>query len=109
RDPEYATTADSEIMVIPQIETELALKNIEEIVTVDGIDAVFCGPSDLSMSLGVFSKFDSPVFQKAVELIVSTCEAHDVAPGMLAPAGPVEKNIQLGFKLISLGGDLSLL
>jgi 4-hydroxy-2-oxoheptanedioate aldolase len=109
RDPEYAATADSEIMVIPQIETQLALKNLEEIVTADGIDAVFCGPSDLSMSLGVFGKFDNPSFQKAVESIVSTCEAHDVTPGLLAPAGNVEKSIQQGFKLISLGQDLSML
>jgi len=109
RDPDYAATADSEIMVIPQIETELALKNIEEIITTDGIDAVFCGPSDLSMSLGVFGKYDDPSFQRAVELIVSTCEAHGVTPGLLAPTGNVGKSIQQGFKMISLGSDLLIL
>lgn len=109
RDPDYVSTADSEIMVIPQVETELALRNVEEIVTTDGIDAVFCGPFDLSISLGVFRQFDSPIFEKAVEVIVSTCEAHGVAPGLLAPAGPVERSIQQGFKLISLGGDLGIL
>jgi 2-keto-3-deoxy-L-rhamnonate aldolase RhmA len=109
RDPEYATTADDEIMVIPQIETALGLQNVEEIVTTDGVDAVFCGPYDLSMSLGVFRQFENPTFQRAVELFVSACKAHGVAPGLLAPTGPVQKNIQRGFKMISLGGDLSLL
>jgi 2-keto-3-deoxy-L-rhamnonate aldolase RhmA len=109
RDPDYASTADTEVMVIPQVETELALRNIEEIVTTDGVDAVFCGPFDLSMSLGVFRQFESPVFQRAAETIVSACEANHVAPGLLAPTGPLERSIQQGFKLISLGGDLGML
>jgi len=109
RDSDYITTADKEIMVIPQVETALALQNIEDIVTTDGVDAVFCGPYDLSMSLGIFRQFENPEFQHAVEVFISTCKAHDVAPGLLAPAGPVRRNIELGFKMISLGGDLSFL
>jgi 4-hydroxy-2-oxoheptanedioate aldolase len=109
RDPEYAATADSEIMVIPQIETELAVSNLEEIVATDGIEAVFCGPYDLSMSLSVFRQFESVRFQKALESIVSTCKAHDVVPGLLAPIGPIERALEQGFKLISLGGDLPML
>jgi 2-keto-3-deoxy-L-rhamnonate aldolase RhmA len=109
RDPDYSTTADAEIMVIPQIETELALHNLEEIVCTDGVEAVFCGPYDLSMSLGIFCQFDNPEFVKALELIVSTCQAHDVAPGLLAPIGSTERSLRLGFKLISLGGDLPML
>lgn len=109
RDPDYATTANAEVMVMPQVETELALKNLEDIVTTEGIEALFIGPMDLSMSLGVFRQFDSPKFLKAVETVVSTCKAHNVFPGLLAPAGPVERSIQQGFKLITLGGDLGLL
>jgi 2-keto-3-deoxy-L-rhamnonate aldolase RhmA len=109
RDPEYAKTANTEVMIIPQIETELALKNIEDIVTTEGIDAIFVGPNDLSMSLGVFGQFDNPRFLKAIEKVVSTCKAHDVSPGLLAPAGPLETSLQQGFKMIQLGGDLALL
>ena len=109
RDSNYTQTADNEIMVIPQVETELALRNIEDIVTTEGIEAVFCGPFDLSMSLHVFRQFDSPTFQEAVRRIVSMCKAHGVAPGLLAPAGPIEVSIKQGFQLISLGGDLTLL
>jgi 4-hydroxy-2-oxoheptanedioate aldolase len=109
RDPDYATTANNEVMVIPQVETELALKNLEDIVTTEGIEAIFVGPMDLSLSLGVFRQFDNPKFLKAVDTIVSTCRAHNVFPGLLAPAGPVERSIQQGFKLITLGGDLGLL
>jgi 4-hydroxy-2-oxoheptanedioate aldolase len=109
RDPEYAATADSEIMIIPQVETELALRNLEEIVCTEGVDALFVGPMDLSMSLGVFRQFDSPRYLSAVEAIVSTCKDHNVAPGILAPTGPVRRSIEQGFKMISLGGDLAML
>lgn len=109
RDPDYTAMADAELMVIPQIETDTALRNLEEIVCTDGIDAVFCGPYDLSMSLGVFRQFDNPKFVKALELIVSTCRAHGVVPGILAPIGSIDGNLRLGFKLISLGGDLPML
>lgn len=109
RDPDYATTADDEIMIIPQIETALAIQNVEEIVTTDGVDAVFCGPNDLSMSLGIFRQFENPIFQRAVDSLISACEAHGVAPGLLAPTGPIQKDIERGFKMISLGGDISFL
>lgn len=109
RDAEYFATADAEVMVIPQVETELALDNLEDIVCTEGIEAVFVGPMDLSMSLGVFQQFDSPKFLRGIEKIVSTCKAHNVVPGILAPVGAVERNIKQGFGLISLGGDLALL
>ena len=109
RDPDYAATANAEVMVIPQIETEMALNNLEDIVTTEGIETVFLGPNDLSLSLGVFRQYDSPKFLEAVERVVSTCQAHNVFPGLLAPAGPVERSIEQGFKLITIGGDLALL
>ena len=109
RDPEYAQTANDEIMIIPQIETAVALQNVDEIAAVEGIEAVFVGPNDLSMSIGTFRQFDSPKFLKAIEKVVSACEAHDVSPGVLAPAGPVEISIQQGFKMIQLGADLGFL
>jgi len=108
-DPDYAASANTELMVIPQIETGMSLQNLEEIVCTDGIEAVFCGPYDLSMSLGLFRQFKDPRFIKALDSIVSTCRAHDVAPGILAAIGSVEENLRMGFKLISLGGDLPTL
>jgi len=105
RDPEYAATANDEVMIIPQIETTIAVDRIDEILSVEGIEAIFVGPNDLSMSLGVFQRFDSPRFLKAIDRVVSSCEAHGIAPGLLAPTGPVEVSVEQGFRLINLGGD----
>jgi 2-keto-3-deoxy-L-rhamnonate aldolase RhmA len=109
RDQEYAETADEEVMIIPQIETKIALDRIDEILAVEGLDAIFVGPNDLSLSLGVFRKFDSPTFLKAIEKVVSSCERHNIAPGLLAPAGPVEASVEQGFKMINIGGDTAFL
>jgi 2-keto-3-deoxy-L-rhamnonate aldolase RhmA len=57
-----------------------------ELSVLDSIDAVFCGPFDLSSSLRVFRQFDRSIFQKTVEAIVSTCKAHGVSPGLMAQA-----------------------
>jgi len=105
RDPEYTETADKEVMVIPQIETKTAVDNIEQILSVEELDAIFVGPFDLSMSLGVFQKFESPTFLKAIKTVISSCRAHDIAPGLLAPTGPTEVSIKQGFTMINLGGD----
>ena len=51
-DLEYYKTANEEILVAVQIEAEKALDNIDEILSVPGIDACYIGPVDLSVSLG---------------------------------------------------------
>ncbi len=105
RDPDYAVTADKEVMIIPQIETKTAVDRIDQILSVDGLDAIFVGPNDLSMSLGVFRKFNDPRFLKAIETVISSCQSRDIAPGLLAPAGSIEDSLRQGFRLINLGGD----
>jgi 4-hydroxy-2-oxoheptanedioate aldolase len=52
RIPGYAQSANEEICVMVQIETPLALENLEEIAAVDGVDALFIGPADLHASMG---------------------------------------------------------
>ena len=61
-DDNYLETANDEIMVIVQIETEKAIDNLDEILSVEGIDCIFIGPSDLSGSLGLIGEDDS-IFQ----------------------------------------------
>ena len=51
-------------LIIPMIETAKALKNIDEILSVEGIDALFIGPYDLSASIGEIGNFDSLLYIK---------------------------------------------
>jgi 4-hydroxy-2-oxoheptanedioate aldolase len=56
---DYQKTANDEILVIPMIETRKAVENIDEILDVPGIDAIYVGPADLAFSLGKTPKLDS--------------------------------------------------
>lgn len=109
RDPEYMATADEEVLVIPQIETKEALDNIESILSLDRIEAFFVGPYDLSRSLGVFTQWTSPAFQKALEKVLDAAEKTGTAPGMLALTEEVERTIERGFRLINIGSDVGFL
>jgi len=109
RDADYFATANKEILVLPQIETKEALDNIESILSVDRIEAFFVGPYDLSMSLGVFTQWKHPVFEKAIDKILCVSEKTGKVPGMLAPIEEASKTIERGFKLLNIGRDTAFL
>lgn len=56
------------------VETHEALENIEEIVNIDGIDGIFIGPFDLSISMGIPGQFDVPEFRQAISRVLDTCK-----------------------------------
>lgn len=64
-----------ETLLIPQCETVGALECIEAITALDGVDGIFVGPYDLSISMGIPGDFSNPVFQAAVQRIVAACKA----------------------------------
>ena len=113
---EYLETANDEMLIAVQIEREEAVEKVEEIVSVEGIDATWLGPGDLSASMGLRGQFFHPKVLKAMERVVEACVDAGVAPGIAAGAGVeefgidyVDKMIEQGFRFISVTGDLSLL
>lgn len=68
----YPATANKEICVVAMIETRKGLDNLEEILTVDGIDAVFFGPNDLSADLGVIDDVLNPIVVNAIKSGIET-------------------------------------
>ncbi len=73
---------NSNTIVALQIETKRAFEAREELLSVDGIDAVMVGPSDLSISLGVPGEYDHPKMVETIEAIRDTCNAKGIAPGI---------------------------
>lgn len=71
--PETMAHFNSETLLIPQCETVGALEHIEEIAALEGIDGIFVGPFDLSISMGIPGDFANPDFQAAVDRIVKAC------------------------------------
>ncbi len=107
---EYYKKANEEILVIVQIETEEALNNADEILSVNGIDGVFIGPNDLSASLGVFRDFDDPKFVSAIERVLKSAKSANKIAGIMSqdPKDALEK-ARRGFNFISLAHDITYL
>lgn len=78
---EYLEKASDAMLCVPIIESVQAVERIDEIVSVDGIDAVTVGPMDLSMSLGCFKNFQDEIYINAVEAVRTACRRHGKAMG----------------------------
>jgi 4-hydroxy-2-oxoheptanedioate aldolase len=82
--PDHIAKSNAETMVIAQVETPEAIENLAGIVAVPGIDVVFIGPNDLSLSLGHPGDLKHPVVQRAFEAITEAVLKSDKALGVLA-------------------------
>jgi len=104
---EYAEEA-REPMLVAMIEHARAVENLEEILQVDGLDAIMVGPYDLSASLGVTGMFDTPEFVAAMDRIKELSAQNDVPCGVHvvdADARALEQRIQEGYRFIAYSLD----
>ena len=107
---EYVDRANDEIALIIQIEHINALAHIESIVQVEGIDAVFIGPYDLSGSMGKMGKVNDPDLLKAISRVRDCCRKAGMPVGIFgATAESVKPFIHEGYQLIAVGVDTLLL
>jgi 4-hydroxy-2-oxoheptanedioate aldolase len=108
--PSYARTANDEILVIVQIESAEALQNLDEILSVPGIDVAFVGPNDLHAQLGLTPSTDGaePEFVEALERIKRAAREHSVALGIFSGKGEVAaERVREGFQMINVTTDIS--
>lgn len=108
-DPE-ALNRGHELIAVIQIESALAVKNVEEIVQVAGVDALFIGPRDLSHDLGVPGDLSAPKFVEAVARVEQAARNAKIASGTLVPNGQTASaKRQSGQTFIAIGSDTTLL
>ncbi|MGI9598165.1 MAG: HpcH/HpaI aldolase family protein, partial [Acidimicrobiales bacterium] len=105
---QYFEEANQTIACIPMIETTTALENLDDIVKVEGIDALYVGPADLAISLGLGPGSDKPdqSFQDALTHVVSACNANGLAPGIHTIPDLVQTRLGQGFKMVTVTSDL---
>ncbi len=93
-----------------QAESLEAVKNIESIVKVKGLDAVLVGPYDLSASMGFAGQVDHPEVQAAIQHVAEACFDVGLPVGIFGlTAAAVQPYIAQGFKFIVCGADTVLL
>ena len=103
---DYAATANREILVMIQVETMEAVKNIEEIAAVPGVDLLFIGPGDLSQVLGFPGEMHHPHILEIGKQVMSTCLENSVHFGILAlQEEPLAYWKQQGAQFFAIGTD----
>ena len=110
RIPGYAQSANEEICVVVQIETPLALENLEEIAEVDGVDALFIGPSDLHASMGKRGITSDPEVMDLIDDAIQRITRTGKTAGVFAP---IEENarrwLDKGARVVAVGADIGIL
>lgn len=92
------------------IESSKGVENLEEILAVKGIDLVWVGFLDLSLSMGLPGDFAHPRFKEAVSHILQASKAHGVPVGILSTdSDQAREHLKQGYQCISYSGDLWLL
>lgn len=105
---DYVSRANDEIAVIPMIETKQAIENLDDILSVPGVDGIYIGPSDLSFALGLPPRMDNedPLHVATVDRILEACKRHGVAAGSHT-GGPAfsRRFLDKGFQMVTLTSD----
>jgi 2-dehydro-3-deoxyglucarate aldolase len=107
---EYYQRANNDTAVVIQAEHINAVKNIESIVAVEGIDAVLVGPFDLSSSMGLMGQVDHPDVLAALEQVKQACQKANMPLGIFATSAERAKTYaDSGYRLVAVSSDTILL
>jgi 4-hydroxy-2-oxoheptanedioate aldolase len=110
-DANYYKTADENMVYLPIIEDMRAVRNIEALLAVEGVDSFIIGPVDLSFSLGIPMQFEHPRFLDAIHTIIKAGLASGKPLGTAIYGGDMynsdtyQKFVDMGFTLLLVGGD----
>lgn len=110
--PDYAAQANGTVIAFAMIETAEAMGNLDAIMSTPGIDAIYVGPNDLSISLGYPPSADpkEPVVVEAMHAICAAAKRNGVAPGIHCASGDMAKRMSAaGFRFCTIANDARLL
>lgn len=110
--PDYAEHANDTVVVFAMIETRAGLENLDAILATPGLDAVYVGPSDLSLALGCRPTLDDvdPPVAEAIERIAATAKAHGKIAGIHneRPESAL-KRIAMGYQFVTISSDARIM
>src|SRR5260370_760966 len=110
--PDYHAKANDVVVTMAMIETTQALENLDAILSTPGLDGIYVGPSDLSITMGHSPGLDRTEEEvlAAYKMILAGCKRHGVRPGIHAGSTAYAKRmIEMGFQFTALLGDARLL
>ena len=107
---EYISYANEETLLIPLIETREAVAEIDAILAIPGLEAIFFGPADLSAAYGHLGSWDEHGVADVLATIKAKAASQGIAAGIMARsiADSIHRRDQ-GFQMVALGADMTLL
>lgn len=111
----YGGSADyvkalQEIVIVLMLEKKPALDNLEEILSVPGVDMIQWGPADFAMSIGKPGQWGSPEVKAAEQKVIDTCLKMNVHPRIeIGAADGAKRYLDMGVRHFSIGTDVSIL
>src|SRR5262249_40613539 len=110
--PDYHAKANDTVLAIAMIETREAIENLDAVLSTPGLDGIYVGPSDLSISMGHAPGLDKTdeFMISALQKIIDVCQRHQVRAGLHTGSTAYAKRmIAMGFQFVTLLGDARLL
>lgn len=103
---DYFAAANRNLLTITQIETARAVQNAKQIAAVDGVDVLFVGPMDLSLSVGMPGKFEDSDYRAILAKVASIARDGGKAAGILLPSVQLlEMVYEMGYRFVAAGSD----
>ena len=103
---DYLQNAEKDIFLAMQIETPAGVENAEAMASVDGVDALFVGPSDLAATMGYIGRATEKDVQDAIRSVAQACQRAGKAAGILAVVeADAKRYLEWGYSMVGIGAD----
>jgi 4-hydroxy-2-oxoheptanedioate aldolase len=108
---EATAAVNARLLIVAMLETSDAIRHVDEIAAVPGIDALHIGANDLSTEMDVPGQFLHPDVEKAFETVISACRRHGKWPAMggIYTEKELSHYVRMGVRMVLAGNDLNLL
>jgi 2-dehydro-3-deoxyglucarate aldolase/4-hydroxy-2-oxoheptanedioate aldolase len=107
---DYLDRANQTTFIAVQAESPQAIENLDAIASTPGVDCIFVGPADLSVSMGIPGQFTHPREVEAIAKVIDICRQHDVIPGIhMSNVATLKEWIEKGMRFVSFSSDVDLL
>jgi len=106
---DYFKRVHDETCLLVQVETQSAMKEIEKICAVDGVDGVFIGPNDLAADMGHLGNWQHPDVWKVMEDAAKRIRKAGKAPGILVGEADGKRCLDMGYLFVAVGSDIGML
>ncbi len=107
---DYLGQANQATFIAVQAETVQAIDNLESIAATAGVDSIFVGPFDLSVSMGIPGQVTDPREEAAIAGVIDVCRMHNIIPGIhMSKVESLREWIERGMRFVSFSSDVDLL